>query len=285
MKKGHAVLVLKHFLFLLVLAVPGHALAQLYKCTAAGGKVTFSDKPCGGNAEVIELEIPPAPARPVSTEPLLSNSPTGNPEYNSPAGQVSTPPTPGNPIDPRTIDPPVTNPGLGRNEPPLSINAMLQAAGGHPEYIIGFFVALPLLAWTLGKVPVHGTEERPPFRYAYSTLTYLSTIPGVFSAVLVGYSLFFVHQNLLTVNTLNYFLPILSMIVTLVLIGKKVDFNQLPGFDRLAGLIVLIATTFAILLFLYKTRIFIGFFGSMSYLIPLGIFLFFLLKWSTRKLF
>ncbi len=284
MKKGHSVPGLIHVLLLTVLAVPGPAMAQLYQCIAANGETTLSDEPCGGNAVQIRLEVLPQPA-PTALQPLLANGQPANPAPPPPVSQVTTASPPLDPIGPRTDHSPGSNPGIQHDEPQFSVNAMLRTIGGYSDYVIGYFLALPLLAWTLGRLPGHGVKERPPFRYIYSTLTYLVTIPGTFSAVLVGYSLFFVHQNLLTVNALSYFLPILSMIATLVLIGKKVDFNRLPGFDRLAGLIVLIATTFVILLLLYKTMIFIGFFAHMSYLIPVGIFLFLLLNWGTRKLF
>ncbi len=256
-------------LILLALASPGPASGQPYKCTAADGKVTYSDELCGEDAVEIPLDMP-RPAAPRGTDP---RAPALAPVPSVDAAHAYRP-----------AEPPVQDRESRRTEPPMSLNAMLQTVGGHPEYLIGFFLALPLLAWLLGKMPAGGTQERPPFRYTYSTLTYLTTIPGVFSTILVGYSLFFVHQNLLAVNVLSYFLPILSMGVTLVLIGKKVAFEQLPGFGRLAGLIVLIATTFVILLALYKTRIFIGFFGDMRYLMPVGVFLFLLLKWGARKL-
>jgi len=71
---------------------------------------------------------------------------------------------------------------------------------------------------------------------------YLVCIPGLLASVLTSYSLFFRHADLLNVNLAVYFLPIISMIVTLILIHKTVNFEKrarlrphfwIDGHDRL----------------------------------------------------
>ena len=110
-------------------------------------------------------------------------------------------------------------------------------------------------------------------------------IPGIFAAVLTAYTLFFGNESLLDANVLIYFLPIATMVVTLVLIRKRVSFDDVPGFDRLSGLMVLMACSFAIALALHKTHIFIGFFGSVEMLFVLAAGVFALLKWGGFMLF
>lgn len=166
----------------------------------------------------------------------------------------------------------------------MTINQLLQNIS-HPVILLIYFISLPLLAFISGFFHPHQEAELSRFRYLYSVLTYLSAIPGSFSVILILYGMFFVRTNLLNVNVLVYFLPLVSMFVTLVIIGKQTQFSKLPGFDKLSGLLVMLGVTFAILLFLYKSRIFIGFFGSFEYLLALGVIVFLVLKWSIKKMF
>ena len=116
-------------------------------------------------------------------------------------------------------------------------------------------------------------------------MIYLVCIPGVISAVLIGYSLFFVRQNLLEVNFLIYFVPIISMALSFFLIGRRVSFNRLPGFGRLSGLMMMIGLSFLVVLALFKLRLIIGFFGSLESLVVIGIVVFLMFKYASSKLF
>lgn len=165
----------------------------------------------------------------------------------------------------------------------MSINQWLQKIN-NPEILLVFFAGLPLLALLTGFFHQRRRGEKTSLRYLYSTLTYASTIPGSFSITLIAYALFFTRTNLLDVNFLVYFLPLISMIVTLMIIGKHAEFSKLPGIDRLSGLITLLAITFSIVLFIFKSRIFIGFFSSIEYLFVLGVLIYLLLKWSLKKI-
>ena len=107
----------------------------------------------------------------------------------------------------------------------------------------------------------------------------------MFASVLTAYALFFGHENLLGVNLLVYFLPIVSMVVTLVFIRKSVPFDAVPGFDRLSGLMVMVGCSFAVALAIQKTNIWIFFGGSIERLLALAGGVFALLKWGTYVLF
>jgi hypothetical protein len=110
-------------------------------------------------------------------------------------------------------------------------------------------------------------------------------VPGMLAAVVVAYTLFFTGENLLDVNLLVYFAPLVSMLVTLALIGKNVSFADIPGFDRLSGLMVLIGVSFAIALAVHRARIWVIFGGSIELVLAIALFLFLLLKWATHMLF
>jgi len=78
---------------------------------------------------------------------------------------------------------------------------------------------------------------------------------------------------------------LVSMIVTLAFIRKRVDFELIPGFERLSGLLVMIACSFAIALAIQKTKIFLFFGGSIHWLLLLAAVIFGLLKWGAHLLF
>ena len=165
----------------------------------------------------------------------------------------------------------------------MSINQWLQSIN-NPEILVIFFAGLPVFTLLIGIFHRKKSGDRTNFRYLYSSLTYISAAFGTFSMSLIAYALFFTQINLLDVNFFIYFLPLISMLITLMIIGKQVEFSKLPGFDKLSGLIVLLSVTFAIVLFVSKSRIFIGFFGSMESLLALAAFVYFLLKWSIKKI-
>jgi hypothetical protein len=167
----------------------------------------------------------------------------------------------------------------------MSAQELFDSIGNYPLIILGYFLFPPLLAAGLGVIQQPAAGPRTPLDYIYSGLVYLAGIPGTISTVLIAYSLFIVRTNLLEVNFLIYFLPVISMGLTFYLIGRKTDFDRLPGFERLSGLMMLIGLTFLIVLIIFKLRIFVGFFASIESLLLLGLILFILFKVAAKKLF
>ena len=167
----------------------------------------------------------------------------------------------------------------------MSTREFIQMAGLHWLLLLAVFLAAPLAAWLCGVAHGKGCGGNAPWKYVYSALVYLACVPGTFAGVITAYTLFFTRQNLMDVNPLVYFLPIVSMVATLVLIHKNVSFDLVPGFDRLAGLMVMIACSFAFALAIQKTKIWIVFGGSIGGLFLLAAGVFALLKWGVYMLF
>lgn len=167
----------------------------------------------------------------------------------------------------------------------MTTRELIHGAGQHPVILLVAFVAPPVLAWLAGQS--HGKEQGKlsPWKYLYSVLVYLVCVPGMFAGVITAYTLFFSRENLLDANLLVYFLPIASMVATLVLIRKNVSFDDVPGFDRLSGLMMMVACSFGIALAIQKTTIFVFFGGSIEKLFLLAAGIFALLKWGTYMLF
>jgi len=162
---------------------------------------------------------------------------------------------------------------------------LIELAGRSPAALITLFVLLPVVAGLLGFIHVRDAGRLAPWKYVNAVLVYLACVPGIAAAVLTAYTLFFTRENLLDQNLLVFLLPIISMAATLVLIRKNVAFEDVPGFDRLSGLMVLIGVSFAVVLAISKTFIGILFGGSIFLLLAIWAALFALLKWGSYTLF
>lgn len=167
----------------------------------------------------------------------------------------------------------------------MTIHDLIELADDHPFILLTAFLLPPLLTVIIGLIHGRDNGRLAPWKYIYSVLVYMICPPGLFAAVITAYTMFFSKANLLDVSILGHFVPIISMIVTLVLIRKRVSFDDVPGFDRLSGLMAMIGCSFIIALAIDKTRIFIGFFGSIDRLFLLAAGIFALLKWGTYMLF
>lgn len=167
----------------------------------------------------------------------------------------------------------------------MTTREFIQAIDSHPFILVGAFALPPLLAWACALVHGRNRGGLAPWTYVYSVLVYAVCIPGLFAAVLTAYALFFTRENLLDASLPVYFLPIVSMVVTLVRIRKSVSFDKVPGFDRLSGLMVMIGLSFAIALAIDRTRIWVWFGGSVQTLFLLAVGVFGLLKWGCYMLF
>lgn len=140
----------------------------------------------------------------------------------------------------------------------------------NPWPVAGFLIGLPVLTLLWSLLHSQRAAALAPWKYGYSVLVYLAAVPGMVSLVILGYSLFFARENLLDQDLLTTFGPLLTMVATLVLVRRKVSFSDVPGFGRLSGLLTLVALSFAAALAIDRTRIFVGFFGSIDRLLLLA---------------
>ncbi len=96
--------------------------------------------------------------------------------------------------------------------------------------------------------------------------------------------MFFEPTNLTEVNALIYFLPIISMIATIMVVSQEVNLKNLPGFDKISGLVMVLAVTFIAILLIQKTRIWVMFIGGMGHLLILFVVLFIAFRFAWSKL-
>lgn len=165
----------------------------------------------------------------------------------------------------------------------MTFEQLLHSLGQNPEVLLAVFVGIPVVAFCLHLIL--GRSDLRHWRYVYSVLVYLTCVPGMFATALTAYTLLFLRVNLLGVNMLVYFLPILSMAATLGVIRRSISFDVIPGFHRIQGLMLLLGASFLVVFLLDRLRVWLVFRGSFLALVALALVLFLALKWGMHKLF
>lgn len=125
----------------------------------------------------------------------------------------------------------------------------------HPAGVISFFLVLPLaalLAGWMGK----GEAHESPWKYFYSTLVFLCCVPGIFAMTLAAYLFLFERGgSIFNLNLLTQVLPVFSMIATLAAVRRNTSFSQIPGFNKLSDLALMILAVFMLMFLIDRTRI------------------------------
>lgn len=163
----------------------------------------------------------------------------------------------------------------------MTLQEFFNLLGQNPQLILAFFGLIPFTAFVAGILG-KGEGHIAPWSYLYSTLIYLIAIPGIFAITLNIYLFIFERRSIMNTDLYTQILPILSMVVTLLLIKKNVDLDRIPGFGKLSGLIMVILSVFAILWVIEKTRIYAITFIPFQYFILLfaGLLLVVRLGWT-----
>lgn len=136
----------------------------------------------------------------------------------------------------------------------MTLGQFFDALSQNPAIVLFYFVALPLtalLAGIFGK----GDGHLSPWKELYAALVYLACIPGIFAIILSVYLFLFERRSIMDTNLYTQILPIIVMFVTLFIIRKNVDFDDIPGFDKIGGLLMILTVLIAFMWILDKTHI------------------------------
>ena len=129
----------------------------------------------------------------------------------------------------------------------------------------GALVALPAATCLLGLLLRRASRRL--CGYFLALAIHLTVIPGISMAVLVLYLLFFVRANLLNdLHLVIHVLPVVSMAATLWAASRIMAFDDIPGFRRIEGLMLLVGLSFAAALAIQKTRLGVVFLGRLEHL-------------------
>ena len=152
----------------------------------------------------------------------------------------------------------------------MTVQDFINWFGNNPNVVLSYFCVIVMIA-LLGLLFVNQSNFKSPINYAYTLLIYAVTIPGLLALILLLYSFFFLKTNLLQLDLIAYFVPLLAMIVTLVIVNRTISMKQIPGFDKLSGLFLMIMITFIITYILQRMFFGVFFVGRFQYLV--GFFL------------
>ncbi len=164
----------------------------------------------------------------------------------------------------------------------MTLQEFFDVCANNPSIILFYFIAVPLtafLAGVLGKKEGHLS----PWKYLYSTLIYLAAVPGIFGITLSVYLFLFERQSIMDTNIYTQIIPVISMILTLFLIRKNVDLDLIPGFEKLSGLLVIIAIVLSLMWILDKTHIFAITVIPFMYVVIMLVVLFVAIWFAWKK--
>jgi len=137
----------------------------------------------------------------------------------------------------------------------MTLRQLFDLMGENPVYILFYFAIIPLAA-LLANVLGKGEGNLSPWKYLYSILIYAVCVPGIFAVTLSVYYFLFEKRSILDTDVYIQVLPIVSMVLTLLIIRRNADFDYIPGFDKLSGLMMMIAATLGIMWFIDRTHIY-----------------------------
>ncbi len=138
----------------------------------------------------------------------------------------------------------------------MTLGQFFDAISQQPTIVLFYFFALPFTAF-LAIVFGSGEGHQSPWKYLYTLLVYLACIPGIFSLTLNAYMFLFERQPVMNTNLFTQILPVLCMLVTLWLIKRNVSLREVPGFDTIGNLFLIITVLISMMWILEKTNIFV----------------------------
>jgi len=112
----------------------------------------------------------------------------------------------------------------------------------------------------------------------------LACIPGILAVALNVYLFLFEKQSIFDADIFTQILPILFMMLTIIIIRRNVNLDEVPGFGKLSGLIMMISAVLIIMFFLDRTRIYIFSYLPLSNAIIAFIVLLLVIRFGWRRL-
>lgn len=136
----------------------------------------------------------------------------------------------------------------------MSLGELLAYIGRHPEYVLYYFIFLMLVVYLLG---IFGRSKghTAPYKYIYAALIYLICVPGIFSVALLAYLFLFERKSIYEVDLIAQVLPIVVMVVSIFQIRRNVNLDDIPGFDKLSGLVLIIVFALGLMWIIDRLRL------------------------------
>ena len=165
----------------------------------------------------------------------------------------------------------------------MTLGEFFEWISGHPTFLLVYFLGIPLIALLAG-IFNKGEGHMSPWKYLYSLLIYLACIPGIFAVTLSVYLFLFERRSIMDTNIYTQVLPVLSMILTILIIKKQVNLDLIPGFDKISGLILIIASLMCLMWVIDKTHIYSITFMPFYVVVLILIAGFFVIRLGLKRL-
>ena len=165
----------------------------------------------------------------------------------------------------------------------MTLQEFFDMLGENPSLILSYFILIPLtafLAGILGK----GEGHISPWKYLYAVLVYMVCIPGLFAFILNIYLFLFERQPIMETDVLNQILPIISMVVTLLLISRNVSLDEVPCFEKLTGFLTIVTVVMAIMWILDKTHIIAFTYIPFYYVVLILLILIIVIRYAWKNI-
>ena len=165
----------------------------------------------------------------------------------------------------------------------MTVQELFDFVGNNPKYLLYYFIAMPILAGIVGLI---GDDKckYSPWREFYMVIIYAVMIPGIFAFFFNLYLFLFENHSILNFDILIQVLPIVSMIATLLVIKRYVRFEDIPGFDKISGLVMVISAIIIILWIANKFRIVAFTYMPFHYFIIIFLVLLVTINCGVKKL-
>lgn len=138
----------------------------------------------------------------------------------------------------------------------MTLHEFFDVISGQPTLLFLLLMAIPTAAFLVNVWSGETAEEIWKWRYVYSTLVFLTCIPGIFAVTLNVYLFLFERQSIWDMHLAIQVLPIMAMVITLALIRRKIPFNYIPGFGKLSSFLLLMTAIMGLLWIIDRTRIY-----------------------------
>jgi hypothetical protein len=165
----------------------------------------------------------------------------------------------------------------------MTLKDFFDYISANPNLILFFTIATPLSAFLIGIFsPSEG--HLSPWKYLYSFLIYFVCVPGIFVLMLNIYLFLFERQSIWSVNLYTQVLPLIVMGITLAIIKRSVSLDDIPGFGKLTGLLVMITAILMIMWFMDKTQIYVFTYMPFSQVVMIMIGLLIVVRFAWKKI-
>jgi hypothetical protein len=165
----------------------------------------------------------------------------------------------------------------------MTLREFFDFLGTHPFVVLAYFLVIPATAMWTGWIS-RDAGGQTPWKQLYSALIYLVCVPGVLAAALGVYFFLFERGSIMDLNVLLQILPIVSMILTLLIIRRNVAFEQIPGFEKISSLIMMICAVFALMYLVDRTHIIAWVNVPVQYFLFIVVGLLLLFRFGMKRL-